>query len=294
MRMQSIATLILICLSTAAAMAEISSESCSASSLTFSWNQACVCKRQVIKANWAEKKGKELDSYSWGDLRDEQVVFIGDEHGYSDPKAILNLITRLKPASKKKCLLFEMASSKSVKEFTDMLVVRSGDKEIDRLRDYYNRILQGAKNLGLTPQLVDHPQNLGDQSLSDHVRDKAIAENIISLFKTGKCDHAVMVIGKAHVGKEYFGSKNAKQLVAAKLSATSINLMFAKETTDTTSDYSWNGLCSDKKTTQFTPKKPIIFANSGISEEQVFPNNSSFIRYGAFDYTVMFPTSTFK
>jgi hypothetical protein len=265
-------------------------ESCSSqnASLAYCNSSENLCQMQKEKSAWAKSKGQSLQTFSWDKVRSRQLVLIGDEHGISDPDSLLILIAKAKTklSNAKACFFFEIANSKTVDELTAITEEISSHSETDRLRAYYKKILRGTKSLGFKIFLIDHPENDGSRVVNINERDQFMAGKISALFEAGDCQQAVMIIGKAHIAADVRDRKTLVQNLGNHLKLARLNPIFAKDWERPREVNAWNGLC---RSAEFVPSESVIFRNDGIAHKPIYPFYSWLMKFGAFDYTILFP-----
>lgn len=255
------------------------------------WDSGCLCEQQRQKIEWVRNQGQPIVGFDWSRIRSQQLVIMGDAHGVSNPDSILDLINLSRSESRRQCVFFEMSSDWSVEEFLNILRERTGNPETDLLRRYYSRIANGAISNGFTLHMVDDPRNFtGDRTVSDLDREAHMASRIKDLFEARRCDHAIFVVGKAHVSGSYLPSR-LRQLG---ISLTTLNPIHAPSAGRTRPTEEWNGLCESQT---YTPSEPLIFANSGIRDSWITPGFTAPLystRFGSFDYSILFPEAQFE
>ncbi len=215
------------------------------------WDGDCVCEQQKLKIEWVKSQGQSLNAFNWSNIRSKQLVMIGDAHGISNPDSILDLMRLARSDSSKQCVFFEMSSDWSSDELLKLLREKTGDPEADRLRRYYGKLANGAIAQGFKPYMVDDPRNWnGDRFATDFDRDVHMATTIRNLFATQKCDHAIFVVGKAHIS----GNNLPAWLTQAGISLTRLNPIHAPSEGRNGPTEEWNGLCSSQS---YTPSGEI-------------------------------------
>lgn len=259
------------------------------------WDSECLCARQEQKISWVKSHGKSLNQFDWSKIQSKQLVIVGDEHGMSNPSSILNLIKQSRSKTGTQCMLFEMSSDFSGDQYVNLLKERTGEPATDLLRAYYGQIANGAMALGFKLHMVDDPKNWdGESYVTDLEREAHMAATIKELFKTQKCDHAVLVVGKAHVATHYYQKDNLPEaLLKSGISLSRLNPIQAPNGGRTALE-GWNGICLAQS---FTPPEALIFENSGIKDDLIIPGFSepmTVMKFGSFDYSILFPESNFK
>lgn len=138
---------------------------------------------------------------------------------------------------------------------------------------------------------VDDPRNWGgDQGVTDFEREVHMAKTIKGLFEARKCEHAVLVVGKAHIA----GNNLPNRLKDSGVSLTRLNPIHAPNAGRSAPTEEWNGLCESQT---YTPSEALIFENSGIKNTWVTPGFTrplTDITFGSFDYSILFPEAHFE
>lgn len=255
------------------------------------WDGDCVCEQQKQKIAWVKSEGKALNVFNWSNIRSKQLVMIGDAHGISNPDSILDLMRLARSESGKQCVFFEISSDWSGDEFLKLLREKTGDPEADRLRRYYDKLANGAIAQGFTPYMVDDPRNWsGDRIATDFEREIHMATIVEKLFVTQKCEHAIFMVGKAHIT----GKNLPALLTQAGISLTRLNPIHAPNEGRSGPTEEWNGLCTSQT---YTPSEALIFGNSGIKDHWVTPGFTpplTDMTFGSFDYSILFPEAHFE
>jgi hypothetical protein len=260
------------------------------------WDSNCLCERQKQKISWVKSHGKPLYQFDWSKIQENRLVIIGDAHGVSNPDSILTLIKQSRSTADKQCVFFEMSSDYSSEQYLKLLRETTGEPEADLLRRYYGKIANGAIKLGFKLYTVDDPKNWdGTSNTSDYERELHMAATIKDLFETQKCDHAVLIVGKAHVAAKYNYVDNMPQLLLKSgITLTRLNPMQAPNGGREAPSEEWNGICASQI---FTPSEALIFENSGIKNDLVTPGfypPLTTMKFGSFDYSVLFPEGQFE
>lgn len=272
-------------------------DSAEARCLDTNWDSECMCNQQGQKIAWIKAQGKDINEFDWSPVQSKKLVIIGDAHTVTHPKAILDLMRLSRSEAGKQCVFFEISSNFSAEHLFSLLKEKSGLDETDRLRRYYDKILNGALALGLKPYLVDDPRNWeGDLPVTDLEREIHMALTVQNLFKSQDCDHAIFLVGKAHVAEKYYGQDNlTEQLAKAGISLTTLNPIHAPNGGRNNGPIEeWNGICLSQT---FTPPKAMIFPNSGVKNTLISPGftiPSSTMTYGSFEYSILFPEPHFE
>ncbi len=259
------------------------------------WDGPCICERQRVKIELVKTQGQTLNQFSWNKIQSKQIVIIGDAHAISNPENISELIVRSRSASGKQCLFLEMPSSYSSDQFIQLLDTKTGEAETDKFRRYYSKFTKSALAIGFKIFSVDHPENFSDTPPSDFEREIHMAKTIDKLFKENSCEHAVFVVGKAHIASPFTkGETLVDRLTQANLSVVRLNLMNAPSGGRSSAVEMWNGVCL-KQT--YTPANAVIFENKGIENDLIIPGfyePLSQMTFKDFDYSVLFPEFQFE
>lgn len=259
------------------------------------WDSQCICERQKVKIDLVKNHGQALDQFSWSKIQSKHIVMIGDAHGVSNPDNILKLISHSRSDTAKQCVLLEMSSDYTSDQFIKLLSEKTGIPETDHLRKYYGRIANGATAMGFKLFNIDDPKNWSDSPPSDFDREIHMSAVINKLFKDNSCDHAVLVVGKAHIASPFAkGETLVDRLVKSNLTSVRLNPINAPNNGRKDSVETWNGLCLSQT---YNPPHAIIFENTGIENDLVIPGffpPLSNMKYRDFDYSILFPEPQFE
>lgn len=243
----------------------------------------------LAKKNLVAKSGSSFEDFQWSYFEEKNVVLIGDEHTFSKPADIIHIADTIKSAyssPEKACFFLEFSNALSLDKFKKILNSDTGNVEQMRYIRYYKAILEGAESSGFDVYLVDHADHL-EKDVPINERDKAIAENISSLFTSKTCSKGIMLVGKAHITPDETGRKLIREnLNELRLTSSTINIQYANETVTHPKFKSWNGLCPNNAEPL---AKSSVFSNRPISQLALYPLYTPLSLLGYFDFTVLFP-----
>ena len=261
------------------------------------WGNDCVCERQKAKVDWVKAEAKPLNDFNWNEIRSKQLVLIGDEHTQLNQDAVLNLMARSRSTSGKQCVFFEFSSDYTKDRFIELLDEKHENPQTNMYRRYFSKIVKGADQLGFNIYNVDHPDNYSASYFkpTEEERESHMIAMVRKLFDDKKCDHGIFLIGKNHIAKQLYLQDNmVERLSKEGFTLARLNPMMAQEPpAQSMIAGGWNNLCETQK---LTPKEALIFSNSGIAKDFLFPGIAfpeTTMKYGSFDYTVLLPDPWF-
>ncbi len=258
------------------------------SSISGAQSSYYTCKMQEDKNAVVATQSQRLNDFDWASNA-KNLIFVGDEHNSSNPADISILINQIKSqksAGRKSCLFLEFSSSMSVEEFKKILSDPNAPAESLSYRRYYGAILNSGEASGFKIMLADHPQHFESEKTINE-RDEAIAKNIFTALQNKTCDFGIMVVGKAHLSPHEGGRSLVRDnLKSLGVESTAINLQYANERVAHPRGKSWNNLCPEKPT---QISSPVVFKNDPIADYSVYPLYAPLMKFGYFDFTVLFP-----
>lgn len=251
--------------------------------------QAAQYCSDLERRNEAARTGVFLEQFPWQTLTQNNVIFLGEEHGLARPKDLRNVAARLKrtyPKSAKICFFLEFPTSMTVESVRKAYNVPADTEDLARYYAYFPAIIRFAREMRFQLFNVDHPDSK-ITTLPLNLRDKTMADNIESFFRSGTCEYAVMTIGKAHITPDELDRQTIRAHLQRKnISTATLNIQYANDQLPDPIYSAWNGLCPQKA---MPLKKPIIFTNQKIKTLPLHPRESPKMPIGYFDYTVLFP-----